>query len=182
MAALATAISLAGCGGSSLPPPCPQPAILELAQSANFGLDGFSDDPRRVVYRAELDGFGGGCNYRSDGVLLRYTLEIEGVTGPAYDGRALTVPYFVAVRDPQGNWVDKQFFTAELPRPLGRERLAVVETIEQVIAGVGEPDGPGWRVYFGLDLPPEVALRRERDAAGQSGTAASPSGPASTRP
>jgi hypothetical protein len=152
---------LAACASDGEPPPCPQPAIVSGLQSANFRNGVVTDEPSEIAYRVTILGFSGGCDYRSEGVFMRMFVDMSGVPGPAYAGQPITFPYFVAVANPQGQVLDKQTFTASLPQPTGRRAVGVQDTIEQTIRGVSVQEGPGWRIYIGVDMPPEAALRRE---------------------
>lgn len=159
VAALAV-LAVGACNRERPPPPCPVPAIVGGVESASFGDAGLTEEPSRIVYRTAMPGFGGGCLYRRGDVLVRLTVDLTAVPGPAYDGRPLTVAYFVAVANPAGTVVDKQVFTARFPPPRDREAVSVQDRIEQVLAGVTEADGPGWKIYLGLDLPAAALLPR----------------------
>ena len=138
-------------------------ALPDGLQSANFALGGLTtDDPREIAWRATIIGFDGGCTYRGGGVRLRYTIDLSGVAGPAFDGRPLIFPYFIAVEDPAGTLLAKQSLQAELPRPAGREAVGSRETIDQTIAGVTPADARAWRIYIGIDLPPEAVRTPDR--------------------
>lgn len=155
---------LAACSGEKKPPPpCPVPAIVDGLGSANFAVVGLTtEEPQQIAWRATIIGFDGGCAYRSGGVLLRYTVDLSGVPGPAFDGRPLTFPYFVAVVDPAGTVVSKAVFQASLPQPSGREAVGARDTIEQEIQGATLADGKSWRIYLGIDLPSEAVRLPDR--------------------
>lgn len=160
----AVPLLMAGCTrGQKEPPACPQPAIVSGAQSASFGNVGVIpevSDPSQVVYRATILGFGGGCGQNSDGTLMRLTVDLSAVAGPAYDGRPITFPYFVAVANESGQIIDKQVFTARINPPRGHEAVGVQDMIEQTLAGVGKATAPLWKVYIGIDMPQAAALQR----------------------
>jgi hypothetical protein len=158
LGAIAVAAVLAGCSGEPDPaPPCPTPAIVDGLASANFGRTTVTtDDPREIAWRGTIIGFDGGCVFNRSGVLLRYTIDLAGVAGPAFDGRTMTFPYFVAVADPAGTVIAKEVFQVVLPQPQGREAVGARDAIEQTIQGVAPADGRSWRIYLGIDLPPDA--------------------------
>jgi hypothetical protein len=130
-------------------------------ESANFGAGGVvTETPADIVFRAVVAGFSGGCAYGGDDVEMRIFLDLAAVPGPSYDRQPFRFPYFVAVRRPDGTFVDKQVFQAELPAATGPRAVAVQDTIEQTIAGVTPETGPDWRILIGIDLPPDVAAER----------------------
>lgn len=142
---------------------CPMPAIVDGAQSASYANTGLIpevEDPSRVVYRATVLGFGGGCGHSGDDTVVRLILDLSAVAGPAYDGRPITFPYFVAVANPSGQIVDKQTFTASLPAPRSREAVGVQDMIEQKLQGVDRGAAPSWKIYVGLDMPRAAAEQR----------------------
>lgn len=155
---------VAGCARK--PPealPCPQPAILDGAQTLERRT---GPGPTDFAWRATLTGFGGGCRFEADAVALRLALDLAVVPGPrAVPGAAIEVPWFVAVADPSGRVIDKQSFTTRLEPPAGPGPLLLSEQVEQRIQGVGPGEAPRWRVYLGLEVEPEEGLRRLRERA-----------------
>ena len=72
----------------------------------------------------------------------------------------MTVPYFVAVADPKGTIISKQVFSVDVPEGPGRGPVFVRDALSQTIKGVTPAEGPGYRVYLGLDLPESEAMKR----------------------
>jgi len=164
LALLAAVAATVGCARQpAAPPPCPRPAILDGAQTLERRT---GPGPADFAWRATLTGIGGGCRYDSEGVQLRYTLDLAIVPGPrggaGRDG-PLELPWFVAVVDPSGAVIDKQTFTHRAEAPPGPGPRVASEQIEQRIAGVGPAEGPAWRIYFGFEVDPEEGLRRLRE-------------------
>ena len=80
--------------------------------------------------------------------------------GPAYAGPSVAVPWFVAVADPSGTIVDKQVFTSTVALSPGATRGGAREAIEQRYVGVEPAAGAGYRIYLGLEIDRDEALRR----------------------
>ncbi|MDX6752300.1 hypothetical protein SH611_21045 [Geminicoccaceae bacterium 1502E] len=163
LAALLPALLLGACSFTEKAPPpaCPDPAIVD-GMDSNETLEPGRSGPEAVAWRTAMLGFGGGCAYEDGGVRLRYTIDLAVAPGPAFGAQDRPVPvqYFVAVADPAGEIIDKQVFSTSVPvQPFGAPVVAT-EQIEQKIAGVMPGEGAAWRIYLGLELPREEALRR----------------------
>ena len=164
----ALALSLAGVAVAACTKPeqrqasCPRPAIVNGLERYESHA-GSGADPSSLRYRGTMLGFSGGCGFDGDGALVRLAVDLVASPGPAYDGSAVELPYFVAVAGPDGAVIDKQTFTAQLGALSGGQPKGVTERLEQRIAGVTRETGPGYRIFLGFDVPPEEAMRRREE-------------------
>lgn len=151
---------MAACGfleQKTLPPPCPRVAILGDAQKGTLYRPGPGRDLTDVAYEYELLDFTGTCKYEDknyNSVTVTFLLQVAATRGPAAEGREAKVPYFVAVVGKDQQVLVRQNFTATVPFPQGRRRVAVGEELEQNIPLNGLSSREV-EVLIGLELTPE---------------------------
>ena len=98
------------------------------------------------------------CDYDLDdsggGVEVTFALPIRAVRGPAAESDRLSVPFFVALADPNRQIIAKEVFTAEIAFEADSASARTVEEIEQWIPlGPGE-FGAGYETLVGFQLTP----------------------------
>lgn len=154
----ALAAMLAGCGlmeKKEPPPPCPRIGILGDVQKSVQFRPGPGRDLTDVAFEAELLDFNGSCKYEGRNlVTVTFTLQVAATRGPAAEAREALVPYFVAVVDKQRGVLSREGFTARLPFPSGRRRIAVGEELEQRIP-LGTRSSSDIEILIGLELDQE---------------------------
>jgi hypothetical protein len=156
-------LALASCAGDDPPAPrgCPRPAILEGVETNSvFRGNASTGSAADLAYTVGMEGIGGGCSYDDDGLTVDLSVNIIIEPGPAFAGPTVAVPWFVAVAGPDGAILDKQSFTANVTEEPGATRAGSRESVQQRFAGIGPDLGPGYRIYLGLTVPREEALRR----------------------
>jgi hypothetical protein len=93
-------LGLAACGASPPPPVafCPQPAVLQQANTLTLFLPGRQDVGGQVT-TAKITGIAGACTLAQAKHLLRVTFRagFSASNGPANHAAKLTLPYFVAI-------------------------------------------------------------------------------------
>jgi hypothetical protein len=160
---LALPALVAACSTPPPPPPCPKPGIVDRLSTGTTYRPGTAEEPANILYRTALVGFNGGCTYSGGDVDLKINVDLSATPGPAYRAGTMPVRYFVAVADPKGTILDKQTFGIDVPQAEGTGPVFVRDALTQTIKGVPPADGPGYRVYLGLDLPEAEAMKRLDD-------------------
>ena len=107
MLALALAAGLGACGGGQdlTPIACPRPSIPADAADLTRYRDGEVRDLTSLVFDARLNGLSGGCRVgrRGQSVDLQIVPSFVVDRGPAAQGRAVEVPWAVAVLEDGGS-------------------------------------------------------------------------------
>jgi hypothetical protein len=157
-------LGLAAC--SSDEPPrtasvCPQPAILAGLESTTVFVGGATSGPEQDLrYAAAMENIGGGCVYDDDGLTVDLTIDLVVEPGPAFTGGAVNVPWFVAVADDSGAIIDKTVLGSTIEVPTGAQRAGSREAIQQRFADLPPEVGGGYRLFLGLEIDRDEALRR----------------------
>ncbi len=156
------AAALSACSGTPQPRGrCPDVRILAGLDTNNVYRGGTpAGAAEDLVYTAALQNIDGGCTYADDGLTLSVTIDVIVDPGPAHRGPSIAVPWFVAVAAPDGRIIDKQPFTATVAVDESGEPRGSREAIEQRFAGVGPDRGPAYRIFLGLEVDRDEALRR----------------------
>jgi hypothetical protein len=157
------ALALAGCTSSqpSQPVACPVPGIVAGLETTTVFRGGATTGREAdLQYAVAMENIGGGCTYDDDGMRIELAVDVVVEPGPAYAGPSVAVPWFVAVADPSGTIVDKQVFTSTVALSPGATRGGAREAIEQRYTGVEPAAGAGYRIYLGLEIDRDEALRR----------------------
>jgi hypothetical protein len=140
---------------------CPQPAILAGLESTTAFRGGATSGPEsELLYFAAMENIGGGCVYDSDGLTVDLAIDLIVEPGPAFTGGPVTVPWFVAVADAAGTIIDKTVHSSTIEVPPGVVRGGSREAIQQRFAGLRPETGGGYRLYLGLEIDRDEALRR----------------------
>ena len=149
---------LAACGTNPFEeapvPACPA-AYLPKDTAKLVQFNGTGKDLTDVVFEAELNGYDGDCGYDLDDGVLNVIISpvITGELGPVAQNRSASFKYFVALRDPDGKFVQKSVFDVNMPFP---ENLNLARyRDEQVTLNVPLADvwaGPDFEIYMGFQL------------------------------
>ena len=94
-------ILLAGCGGDATryPIACPRPAILGEGADMTRYRAGAPEDLTSLETDARLVQVQGGCGRGRNAIEMRLAVGVTVDRGPAYRGREVPLPWFVAVVD-----------------------------------------------------------------------------------
>lgn len=156
------AVAVAACSGN--PPPrgrCPDVRIIAGLDTNGVYRGGApAGAAEDLLYTAALQNIDGGCAYSGDGLVLNMTVDLIVDPGPAHSGPSIAVPWFVAVAGPDGTIIAKQPFTATVEVDESGEPRGSREAIEQRFAGVGPERGAAYRIFLGLEVDRDEALRR----------------------
>lgn len=151
---------LGACAGSPEPaaPLCPQVGIINgLERLERTAPDGAG----AVAYRAALENIDGVCRPAGNDLEVDITLDVVVHPGPAFEGQAVELPYFVAVSAPGGDVLERRDFVARVEVPRGARVAGVTESFSQRFVGAAE-GAPDHQVLFGFVLPAEQALRQRQ--------------------
>ena len=152
--ALALALSLAACGGSSDELPsyaCPTPFTVQDAGRLTRFKPGPGRDPRDIAFEAVLAGAGTKCEVSRNQISVTLTMRVAVSAGPAADPGTTRVPYFVRVLDGSGAVVQGQEFTADFKLSAANPRGS---SAEELALSLPLASG-GYRIAIGLKPTPE---------------------------
>ena len=161
-------VFLAACGGPTTPGPgepagCPAVGILADASRAFFLAVPNQPDPDQVIATARISDFVGDCEYDDAAGSGDMDLTLQVVAGPAFDGRALPVDYFVAVVDPGGQILNKEVFRVTAQVPDDARGLSLEESLALAVPlPAGPASGSAYELVVGLQLTPQQ-LQINRD-------------------
>lgn len=149
---------LAACSGNPFEeqpvPACPSAYLpKDTAKLVQFGGPG--RDLTDVVVEAEFTGYVGDCGYDLDDRMLEVVISpiITAELGPAAQSRTASFKYFVALRDPAGNFIQKSVFDVSMPFADNLNMARFRD--EQVTLSVPLADvwaGPDYEIYLGFQL------------------------------
>lgn len=125
-----------------------------------------SRDLTDLVVAARITAFNGTCRLvnRQSAVEVTLTMGVEAMRGPAAQGRAVELPYFVAISGANEEIFTKEIFTiaVEFPANTQRARMRGEEVRLTLPVSADKPAG-AYRVFVGFQLTePELALNRSR--------------------
>lgn len=160
---------LAACSGRGPDPiataPCPRVAILaDAADLTRF--NGTSRDLTALQVDAKITGFNAKCDFgeRGRGLDVMLTLNLQAERGPAFAGRAVELPYIVAVVDPANGQVlarERYAATAAFEPNVPRAQVTTEEV--NIRLGGMPPDAAKKSILIGFQLSEgELALNRQR--------------------
>jgi hypothetical protein len=160
-----TLAALSGCGLFSKTPqfPCPSVEVpRELATLTRF-RDGGGRDLTDVVFEAGIVDVQIACDYGSRGASIQLNVVVGAERGPANRSPNATVPYFIAIGDPQRTILAKEVFSTTVTFPPNVARAAATEETEETIPLPKGRSAEGYGIIVGLQLSPEeVEYNRSR--------------------
>lgn len=160
----AALLLLAACSGSGSEkaPPCPRAALVEGADRV-IRFAGEGRNPEDIAFEARILGVSGECEFADDQRRLKVDmrLRIEGARGPALQGEAAPLGYFVAIVGPDGRILAREEFETAIP--LKEDRAIIAEELEPEIPLPEGRRAASYTVFVGLLVTPEeLAVNRAR--------------------
>ncbi|MFH1803807.1 MAG: hypothetical protein ABID63_02830 [Pseudomonadota bacterium] len=155
---VAVAGLLAACGSSFFEEPvipaCPR-AFLPSDTASLTEFNGAGRDLTDVIVQADFDGYNGNCAYDLDDKVVEILISpvILAELGPAATNRNASLQYFVALKDPDGNFIEKSVFDVALvfPNNLNLVRYRDKEvTLKLPLDDVWA--GPDYEIYLGFQM------------------------------
>lgn len=142
--------------GSKTPTTCPQVGVLEDAKYLTL-----LRDPNKLASAvrsvSEIRDFDGGCDYKSDKVVVDLDLYISTELGERArirenDKVSIILPYFIAITDPYDGIVAKEVFAAAIRFEEDENTQEQVERLRQVIPLSDITLGPEYKIFAGFQL------------------------------
>ena len=170
--AVAILLGLAACSSADetvvrSQPYCPKPSIVsELQQTDRVATDG------RIEWTARLGSLSSICDPLEFDYSVEMDVTVDLTTGPAFQGGAVNLAYFVAVATPSGEVIDKQTFPVVLEPGRNERRAMRRETLRQRLPVTSQGERTSWTVLIGFE--PTAEQVRERTEAAPVGNAAAP--------
>ncbi len=154
---------VAGCGSSRSdteigedPATCPPAGVLDGGGSLTvFGWLGDAA-PSDAVWQARITGIGASCSIDEDeNGIVDLRVGVEVVRGPAGIETEISVPYFVAIVDPDGRVLTREAFEVRFEVPLDRRGAHATEELTLRIPRPDKAPLSRYRIYTALQLTPE---------------------------
>ncbi len=147
-------------------PICPQVVIVrELDRISDYGTE--SPDPTQLVAKALMNNVNGDCAYQKDGIDIAFDLTMVAVRGPRLGGNHVSLPYFIAVADPDHKILQKELMTADFHISNDEKTVEKTESLHVVIPVAKDKTdtGPNYQVLLGFQLTEEQikAVREKED-------------------
>ena len=156
---------LTGCGLFSGDPevaaPCPPVQVLQGAEAVSSYQPGRQGDPSALRYVAGMGDLSSTCRYAGDGVEVEIALNLLVERGPALEGEAARLDYFVATVAPGQQIQSKQLLTSDVSLPAGQQTAGVREELTLRLPLMAPAGAARLSVFLGFQLD-ESDLRRER--------------------
>lgn len=170
-------LALAGCGGGSSAPrdplagqlaPCPRIAILAPGADLTRYRPGAPQDLTGMTTDARIAGFDAVCDYAGrdrQALEVRITPRFEAERGPAAEGRAVDLPWFVALTDVgDRNLLARESYATRITFPANAPRASASGPTARLTLPLGEGRRASdylVRISFQL-TPQELELNRRR--------------------
>lgn len=141
--------------------PCPGLAVLRDTGRITEYRPGAGRDLLDVRYTVDIADVRATCKY--DDLTLRMSVAIDLIftRGPAAEGAAMRVPYFVAVTKGEDEILAKRIFDSEIEFPESRRRAGVREEVDQTIQLLPDESAAAYEIIIGLQVS-EDQLQRNR--------------------
>jgi hypothetical protein len=168
-AALAGCSSLSGLFGpdkNEFAPPCPRATLVQNLADVTRYVSDANHDLTGMVLQGRILAIGGECRFIERGSLTVetfVTVSAEFLRGPAMQGRATTVPLFIAVTE--GNTVlDKQVIEFPVEFPPNVDRAGLVSQKVRLVLPTSKTKSPAaFGIVGGFQLTPaELATNKQR--------------------
>jgi hypothetical protein len=143
--------------------PCPTVGMPRDTATLTRFREGPGRDLTDVVYEAGVADVQMACNYTSQGVDIDLAVVVAADRGPANTSRTVTVPYYIAIVDPQRNILAKQVFTANLAFQANVARARSREETQENIPLAKGKSAERYGIVIGMQLTPdEVEYNRNK--------------------
>lgn len=154
------ALALSGCGGNKKDEAiagsyCPNPFLVQDAQSITRFKPGPGRDPRDIAFQASLSGTGVACEVSRGKLDVTLKIRVTVNAGPSVGAGTTSVPYFVRLLDGSGGVSEGQDFNADFKLSTSSPRGASIEEITLSIPYNVPSDLGAYRVAVGLKPTPE---------------------------
>ena len=137
-------------------PICPQVAIVrELQTYRDYGRE--QPDPSQLVAAGKLIKVVGDCAYTDDGIDVKFELDMAAQRGPRLGGEHTSLPYFIAVLDPQQNILTKNTLSADFDLPDNRKIVEHTDNLHISIPLAKDKKrfGSNYQILIGFQLSQE---------------------------
>lgn len=157
--------ALAACGlgdETAFAPSCPQPVILRDAGDLHR-FRGAGRDLTDTVLEGRITGVSGSCKRDgSTAVAATVNVGMELTRGPAAQGRAADVAFFVAVSEGE-RVLDKQVYTLQARFPENTDRVRLTgDSVDLLLPVSRTKDASAYRIVVGFQLTPaELEMNRQ---------------------
>lgn len=163
LAAAFGALSSCGMFDNSKQYPCPQVGVPRESASLTLFRPGDGRDLTDVIFSGGVKNTKLECSYSSDGPSMTLGVLIGGELGPAARTRTTTVPYFVAIVDPDRKILAKQVFNVTLTFPPNVSQASIYDETEEQIPLPKNVSAERYGVAVGMQLTPDqLEYNRQR--------------------
>jgi hypothetical protein len=164
------ALALSGCGGNKKDAAvagsyCPNPFLVQDAQSLTRFKPGAGRDPRDIAFQASITGTGVVCEVSRNKLEVTLKIRLVANAGPSVNAGTTSVPYFVRLLDGGGGVSDGQDFNADYKLSTTNPRGSSIEEIALTIPFNVPSDLGAYRVAVGLKPTPDELEYNRRAAA-----------------
>ena len=140
--------------------PCPPIVIDPQLQTATEFYDMEKTSKENEVSRVVIAGTQSRCDRDSEYLTMEIDLEFESTLGPKAriketDKPFFAYPYFVAVKDSDGNELAKELFAVSATYNTDDERQRMTETIKQRLPLDKNGNVPSYQIHLGFQLTEE---------------------------
>jgi hypothetical protein len=143
--------------------PCPAVGMPRDTATLTRFREGPGRDLTDVVFDAGIADVQMACTYTSSGVDIQLAVILAADRGPANTGRTATIPYYIAIVDPQRNILAKQVFTTTLAFQPNANRATVRDETEETIPLPKGKSAERYGIAIGMQLTPdEVEYNRNK--------------------
>jgi len=143
--------------------PCPAVGIPRETATLTRFRDGPGRDLTDVIFDAGIQNAKIDCTYSSKGVAIDLGVVLGAERGPAASAHTATVPYFIAIVDPNRNILAKEVFTATLTFPPNVSQAAVMDETQETIPLPKNKSAETYGIVIGMQLTPdEVEYNRNK--------------------
>jgi hypothetical protein len=160
LAAPLLALALSGCGGKSKEEGvagsyCPNPFLVQDAQSLTRFKPGAGRDPRDIAFQASITGTGVECAVSRKKLEVTLKIRLVANAGPSVAAGTTSVPYFVRLITGSGSVSEGQDFNADYKLSTTNPRGSSIEEIALTIPFDVPSDLGAYRVAVGLKPTPD---------------------------
>jgi hypothetical protein len=134
---------------------CPVVGIPRETSTLTRFRDGSGRDLTDVVFDASIRNAKIDCTYSSKGASIELGVILAAERGPAATARTATIPYFIAIVDPDRNILAKEVFTTTLTFPPNVSQTAVMDQSQETIPLPKNKSAETYGIVVGMQLTPD---------------------------